>query len=558
MLTSLYIENIAVIEKTSIDFTQGLNALTGETGAGKSIVIDAINAILGARTSKDIIRNGAETAFISATFENISGKSLALLKEYGCESDENLYIIQREISLNGKNTCRINGRPVPLNILKLITEQLIHIHGQHDNGELRTPETHISYIDSFNNINKTLVKYKTVYHEFKKIESELYAADISDAEREHEKDLLSFQINEIDDADLSIDELETLNQKKTVLLNSEKIVSALSEAKDSLSGNDDFIGTISSLKNAYNSLLSAARYHEISAQLASRLGDSVYELEDCSLEISNALEQIESDPNELQLIEERLDLIYKLLRKYGENIDDILDYRDNAAEKLERLVKYEYNREQLQKQYQIKKNEAELLSSELSAERKKTSDWFAKRVKEEMTFLDMPNVTLVVNFEPCELYELGAEKIELLISTNPGEPPKPVSKIASGGELSRMMLAIKNVLSEEDDIDTLIFDEIDTGISGSAAAKVGMKLKEVSKNRQVICVTHQAQIAALATTHFKIIKNVANGRTFTNIESLNFEGRKQELARILGGVNITELTLKHAEEMLKSIEISGV
>ena len=551
MLKNLYIENIAVIEKTTIDFSNGLNVLTGETGAGKSIVIDSINAVLGNRTSRDLIRNGSESAFVSAEFEDISQKALETLHEYGFDTDDGTLIIQREISLNSKGKCRINGRPATVSILKAVGTYLINIHGQHESYELMSPELHINYIDKLGNLKNDIDEYAKAYQEYRALKSELDKAQFDEAERNRKIDLLQYQVNELEQADMYAGEFEELKEQRTLIENKEKIANALNEAHSILSGGEDTSGILEQLENACSSLENIVEYMPDTQDVLKRMQSTLYELEDCTSEISGFADSADSDIGNLEEIEDRIDLIQRLSRKYGSTIEEMLDFLNKAKRELEYLERYEENREQLKENCQKAFEKAEKLAENLSQMRKKISVQFSARVKEEMTFLDMPNVELVVSQKKCPLNHLGCDDIEILISTNVGEEPKPVAKIASGGELSRMMLAIKNVIADKDEIDTLIFDEVDTGISGSAAQKVGFKLKEVSKNRQVVCVTHLAQIAALADTHFKIQKNVINGKTYTNVNALNHDGRRDELARIIGGVEITQATLDYAEEMLK-------
>ena len=551
MLKNLYIENIAVIEKTSIDFSGGLNVLTGETGAGKSIVIDSINAILGNRTSRDLIRNGSESAFVSAEFDEISPKALETLHEFGFDTDDGTLIIQREISLNSKGKCRINGRPATIGILKAVGTYLINIHGQHESYELMSPELHINYIDKLGNLKNSIDEYAKAYQEYRALKSELDKAEFDEAERNRKIDLLQYQVSELEQADMYIGEFEELKEQRTLIENKEKIANSLNEAHSVLNGGEDTGGILEQLENACSCLENITEYMPDCEDVLKRMQSTLYELEDCTSEISGLADSADSDIGNLEEIEDRIDLIQRLSRKYGSTIEEMLQFLDNAKRELEYLERYEENREQLQENCQKALKNAQRLAESLSEKRKEISVQFSARVKEEMTFLDMPNAELVVSQKKCALNALGCDDIEILISTNVGEEPKPVAKIASGGELSRMMLAIKNVLADKDDIDTLIFDEVDTGISGSAAQKVGFKLKEVSKNRQVVCVTHLAQIAALADTHFKIHKTVSDGKTYTNVNVLDHDGRKNELARIIGGVAITQATLDYAEEMLK-------
>lgn len=550
MLTNLYIENIAVIEKTSIDFSNGLNVLTGETGAGKSIIIDSINAVLGNRTSRELIRNGCENAFVSAVFSEPSERSLSVLKENGFEDEDGEILIQREISLSGKGKCRINGRPATVSMLKAIGTGLINIHGQHESYELMSPELHINYIDKLGELEEELEAYRSAYKNYKKLSSELSKAQTDEAERARRIDLLNYQVQEIEDADMYIGEVEELTEQKKLIENKEKIASALNEAKEYLNGADENDGAVQMLDAACEAMSRISDVLPDAESLTQRLQNAVYELEDCCNEVINMWDAADAEVDNIEEIEDRLDLIHTLGRKYGSTIEEMLDYLEKARKELEYLERYEENREALVHECEKAHKKADELAAELSVKRRNVAVKFSESVKAEMTFLDMPNVELVVRQDKCELNNFGCDDIEILISTNPGEQPKPVAKIASGGELSRMMLAIKNVLADKDDIDTLIFDEVDTGISGSAAQKVGLKLKEVSKSRQVLCVTHQAQIAALADSHYKIMKQVNDGKTYTGVTVLDHDGRRDELARIIGGVEITRTTLDYAEEML--------
>ena len=554
MLSNLYIENIAVIEKTSIDFKKGLNVMTGETGAGKSIVIDSINAVLGNRTSKELIRTGASSAFVSAEFTNLSEKALAVIDEAGFELEDGELLIQREISTTGKNKCRINGRPATVSTLKEIGVQLINIHGQHESYELMSPELHISYIDKLAGLESEIEAYQEVYKKYKKLSAELKKATVDESERERKIDLLKYQIDELEDADLRDGEYEELNEQKAVLQNSEKIIEAIMSSRALMNGDEESSGVLENLQEINSQLSDISEYMSEVEPINSRIESAIYELEDCLSELTGLTDLVDTDGGSLDSIEERLDLIYTLGKKYGSTIKEMLDFLDKAKKELNALVMYDENREALIKECDKAYKEAEKLAKALSEKRRATSSEFADKVCEEMAFLDMPNVKLVVVQEKCELNSLGCDNIEFLISTNPGEPPKPISKIASGGELSRMMLAVKNVLSDKDDIDTLIFDEVDTGISGSAAQKVGLKLREVSKSRQVLCVTHLAQIAAMGNSHFKISKSVRDEKTYTKVEELDHEGRKQELARIIGGTEMTKASLDYAEEMLRAGE----
>ena len=551
MLKNLYIENIAVIEKTSIDFTGGMNVLTGETGAGKSIIIDSINAILGNRTSRDLIRTGAESAFVSAEFTDISDEAVSILEEYGYEAEEDLSVmIQRELSLSGKGRCRIGGRPAPVSVLRSIGEKLIDIHGQHASYELMSPERHISYIDKLGALDSELEAYRAVYREYVSLRGELSRMVDDESERIRKADLLRYQIDELEKADLWVGEYEELSERKKLIENAERISQGLELANSYLAGSEDSDGAVALLEMASDSLSDISDCIPGAAEVLTRLNNAIYEIEDCREELVSMSDQADTGLDDINQVEERLDLIYSLGKKYGVTIEEMLSYLENARKELEKLEGFEENRDVLYARCNEAKEKASEIAGAISEKRKKISREFESSVKKEMTYLDMPNVELVVDIATCPLDSNGIDKIEILISTNPGEPPKPVARIASGGELSRMMLAIKNVLSDKDPVDTLIFDEVDTGISGSAAQKVGLKLREVSSSRQVMCVTHLAQIAALADSHFKIEKSVVDGKTYTQVSRLDHEGRKNELARIIGGVEITQATLDYAEEML--------
>lgn len=550
MLQTLYIENIAVIEKTSIDFNNGLNVLTGETGAGKSIIIDAINAIMGQRTSKDIIRTGEQSAFVSAQFDDINDVVIQKLNSLGFSDDDGVLILQRTLNASGKSSCKINGKPATASMLKELASNLINIHGQHESYELFSPETHIDYIDSYGKCEDLLAQYREKYKEYKILRKKLNDANSDESERLREIDILSFQSEELAQADVQIGEEETLENERISLMNFEKIHSLLNKAKTCLSGDDNSNGGAEIIDIAATAMQNVASYNPEYETISNNLTDIYYNLRDCCESISDAIDNLESDPQRLEEVEERLDLLNRLSRKYNCPCDELPSLAEQIQSKLEELINYDKNRDDLIEACNLAEKVALELAQKLSDHRKNTAKIFSEKVKQEMSFLNMPNVELVPNFELVELGSNGIDKVELLISANPGETPRPVAKIASGGELSRMMLAIKTVLSGTDTVDTLIFDEVDTGISGSAAEKVGLKLKEVSKNCQVLCVTHQAQIAALADYHYLIRKQFEQGRTFTDVTPLDRDGRKNELARIIGGVNITEAALSHADAML--------
>lgn len=552
MLSNLYIENIAVIEKTNIDFENGFNVLTGETGAGKSIVIDSINAVLGSRTPKQIIRSGCNSAFVSATFTDVSRFADKKARSLGFEVEDGMIILQREMSVSGKNNCRINSRPATVSALKELSQYLVNIHGQSDNAELMSPSLHLHYIDALAQNANRLSEYRSIYNEYVDAKTELESADCDETDRLNRIDLLRFQVDELESADIAVGESDKLNEEKSILLNSDKITKALIKSKSILDGDDDADGSINMVDEAFTSLSVAARYDEGLSDLCDRLCNAMYELKDISDSIEQSISDIDSDPYRLEQIEERLDLLYRLSRKYGATEQDMLRYLYDAKAQLKELEDYDVNREKLRARFVELEKQATNKAQELSRIRHDVAQSFSSQVQSEMAFLEMPNVRLCVDFTQTELTKTGIDKVEFLFSVNLGEDPKPVTKIASGGELSRMMLAIKTVLSRHDIVDTMIFDEIDTGISGSAAQKVGMKLKEVAKDRQVMCVTHQAQIAALADSHFLISKEFADNKTYTQVTKLDMDGRVYELARIIDGVNVSHTALEHAKKLIEN------
>ncbi len=551
MLSQLYIENIAVIEKASIDFKPGFNVLTGETGAGKSIVIDSINAILGERTSRELVRAGSRSAFVSAVFYNLGSKATSRLSDLGYAPEEDgSVMVQREIGSDGKTACRINARPATVSVLKEIAPFLINIHGQHESYGLLSAESHMGYVDSMGVPPELLMSYRAAYERMSYIKNKLSSFHMDESQKARQIDLLTYQIEELESADLHAGEQEELNALKTFYSNSERIAASLNTANAVLDGDEERTGVLSAISEASAALTDAERFYPDISTLAERVRSIEYELEDCCSEIRDFSSRLEYDPEELEKAEARLDVIYRLGLKYGKSVEIMLDFLNQCKAELSNIQLSDETIATLAKEYEESKKAAEKLAKEISTSRKKTALMFTEQVKEELRFLDMPNLDFQVQQEECPLNPMGCDKIQFLISTNAGEPAKPIAKIASGGELSRIMLAIKAVLAGKDDIDTLIFDEVDTGISGSAAQKVGLKLREASKNRQVICVTHLAQIAALANTQYLIEKHVKDQKTFTNVLELDFEGRKQELARIMGGAQITPLMLENAAEML--------
>lgn len=556
MLANLKIENIAIIESASIDFTSGLNVMSGETGAGKSIILDSLNAILGERTSKDLVRNGAKSAKVSAMFYDVPKKVVEKLVEFDIEPEEdNSLLIQRSINLEGKNTCRINGFPITVTMLKSIGKELVNIHGQHDSQTLLNSDNHFEFIDALAENDNLIADYKTAFNKMAKLKKELKAMNINEEEKAKRIDFLQFQINELELADIKIGEKDGLLAKKEVYQNSEKIVSHLHNAYELLNGATDENGANSMISFAADNLEKASSYLADLQEISEKVREISYNIEEFTSDIRSTLMNIEYEPSEIEQTEERLDVLYKLSLKFGDSEEEMISYLNKAKDELNEIMFSDERIEKLKLELKSAEEQAAELAERLSQVRRKTAIKFEKQVKEELAFLDMPSIEFVVNQEPIELNENGADGIEFLISTNIGEQPKPLSKIASGGELSRIMLAIKNVLSEKDEIGTLIFDEIDTGVSGRAAQKIALKLSQVSKGRQVICVTHSAQIAAYADNHLLIEKETVKNKTYTRVKSLDIEGRKMELARIIGGISITQLQLDNAEEMLKSSNI---
>lgn len=549
MLKTLDIENIAVIEKTTVDFSSGLNVLTGETGAGKSIVVDSINAILGERTSKELVRHGADNAFVSAYFEDIAQNITDKLTELGFDTEEdNSLLISRKISAGGKSSCKINGKSATASMLKEIGGMLVNIHGQHDSQALLNPDFQYKYIDMLSKDSSVLENYKSSFKELISVRRRLKSLTTDETEKERQLELLDYQIKELEDADIKIGEREELSKRKSLINKSEAITAALNNALLAVNGDDEINGIKSLTDSSYNSLSAFPEAKEI-CDIFDNINDKLEYVKD---KIDELMSQVEFDPSELEAIEERLDLLYRFSNKYGATEEEMLSYLENAREKRNSIVYSDEELERLSTLYDGLFDKTVELAQRLSDERRKTALSFTEQVKAELEFLDMPKLQFVVDFKKGNLSSTGFDKIEFLISTNPGEPPKPLSKIASGGELSRIMLAIKNILSYNDTIGTLIFDEIDTGVSGRASEKIGLKLRSVSKNTQVICVTHSAQIASNADRHFLIQKRFEGERTYTKVEPLDFESRKKELARIMGGIEITDTLLKSAEEMLNS------
>lgn len=554
MLSNLQIGNIAVIKSASIDFENGFNVMTGETGAGKSIVIDSLNAILGERTSRELIRSGADSASVCAEFQNVGDNVKNELEKLGIEKDDTL-IVSRKLTPDGKNVCRINGIPATVSMLKALGVQLVNIHGQLDNQSLLSPETHCSFIDKLAGSGRELNEFKELYSLYIKKENELKSLNTDVNEKNRRLDILNYQIEEIQKADIRPGEKDELTEKLGFLRNAEKVLDLLHTAYAALNGDGEMPGAADVAADAASKLLSAADYSSDFTETANGVNDAAMNLSAYTEELRDKIYSLDYDPNETERAEERLDVIYRLSQKYGDSEEDILAYLENAEKERDALSFSDERAEQLRAETEKAYNEALAAAKKLSKIRIEAGKKFSADVERELAFLNMPSVKFIVNDSVGKLYENGIDNIEFLLSANAGEEPKPLSKIASGGELSRIMLAIKCVLSELDDIDTLIFDEIDSGVSGRAALKIAAKMKELSKTHQVICVTHLAQIAAFADEHKLISKEEKDGRTYTCIASLDYNGRKYELARIMGGLTVTQSILNSAEELLSSAEI---
>ena len=547
MLTSLKIENVAIIESAAIEFGCGLNVLTGETGAGKSIVIDSINAILGERTSREIIRTGAQSAKVYAVFEDVNENVKAFLDETGIDCEDGVLIINRTLNRDGKNICRLNGAPVTVSMLRELGGELIDIHGQHDSQSLLSPEKHCGFVDGFAENSGLISDYREKYRRLCEIRNSLKKLTTDESSKSQRIDFLTYQIDELEKSDITPGERDELKARKALINNSQKVMDSLNTAYMALKADGAGIDMIS---NAETEIANASEYMDSLGEASEKITDIRYELDDIAELVRDAMSEIEYDPSELDDIEERLDILYRLSKKYGETEEDMLEYLAKAREELESIAFSEEKVRELQKQEKTALVEAEAAADRLTESRKTAGEKLSRAICSELEFLDMPNVRFVVKLEDIGLTENGRDGVEFLISANVGEEPKPLAKIASGGELSRIMLAIKNVLAETDGVDTMIFDEIDTGVSGRAAQKIAMKLRSASKGRQVICVTHLAQIAAQGDVHLYISKSVSDGKTYTNIKSLVEEERVSEIARIMGGMEITQLQLESAREML--------
>ena len=549
MLSSLQIENVAVIQKANVHFEKGLNVLTGETGAGKSILIDSINAILGNRTSKDLVRTGAAKAVIRAAFEDVPPAVLDSLETAGYERSEAL-LLSREITAEGKSTCRINGMPATAAVLRELCGGLININGQHDSVGLLNPARHEGILDAYAQNSAEYQAYYAIYRELVGVKKTLDAMITDESEKQRRIDLLSYQVQEIDDAGLTAGEEQTLESRRKVLANASTIRDRIAQCYALLSGGDEAPGAVDLLGEASNAVDAAAQLDgELSAG-AGQLLDLYYTAKDVAADLIGRLDAYDTNDAELDEIEQRIDLIYKLRRKYGDTVEDILAFGERARKELEMIQSSQERVEHLQKEqrrlYTLAREKAEALTQT----RLKAFDELNKRISGTLDFLNMPGVRMTLRHSRGPLASHGQDSIEFYISTNPGEAPKPLAKIASGGELSRITLAIKNAMADKDAVPTVIYDEIDSGVSGKAASRIGEVLRQSAEGHQILCITHTAQIAALADCHLLIQKNITNERTYTEIHPLDENGRVEALARLISGDHVTELSLANAREML--------
>lgn len=559
MLCELQIENIAIIKKAVITFQSGLNVMTGETGAGKSIVIDSINAVLGERTSRELIRTGCDSAFVSALFYGISKDAETVLDALEVPKEEDgSILIQRRLFSDGRNQCKINGVTVTVSAVKRIARLFVNIHGQSDNQMLLTPEYHCAYIDSLAEDQAELEAFSAAYRTYLRCKSELEALNTDETEKLRRLDILNYQISELEDAEIRVGEIAECEERLEVLRNAEHITDALQTAHTYLNGDEEQGGAVSAAFSAAKQLESVSAFSEEYSELQRQAQEAAYTLSAVCEDLRDKLFSDVFDPAEIDALEERLDTLYTLQRKYGSSEEEMLAYLESAVTERESIETADERKALLSAEVQKQYKNALSLAEVLHKKREAAAKQFCADVETELTFLDMPSVCFTVQNTVGNLTENGIDSIEFLLSANAGEVPKSLAKIASGGELSRIMLAIKSVLAEKDNIGTLIFDEIDTGVSGRAAQKIGIKLKSLSKSHQVVCVTHLAQIAAFADSHMRIEKSEQDGQTFTEVTPLDFVGRKYELARILGGLTVTELQLQNAEELLNTAQTQNL
>ena len=556
MLSSLQIENVAVIQKAEVHFEPGLNVLTGETGAGKSILIDSINAILGNRTSKDLVRTGAAKAVIRAAFEQVPPAVLDKLEQSGYERSEAL-LLSREITAEGKSSCRINGMPATAAVLRELCGGLININGQHDSVGLLNPAHHLGILDDYAQNRTVFQEYYTLYRELVRVKRELDALITDEAEKQRKIDLLQYQVQEIEDAGLTAGEEQTLENRRKVLSNASAIRDRLAQSYALLSGSDDAAGAVDLLGEASNAVDAAAQLDPALTAAAGQLLDLYYNAKDVAADLIGRLDAYDTNDAELDEVEQRLDLLYRLKRKYGSTVEDVISFGQKAREELDNIQNSQQRHDALQAEklrlYAKAREKAEVLTQT----RLKAFEELNTRISGTLDFLNMPGVRMTLRHTRGPLASHGQDSIEFYISTNPGEAPKPLAKIASGGELSRITLAIKNAMADKDAVPTVIYDEIDSGVSGKAAGRIGEVLRQSAQGHQILCITHTAQIAALADCHLLIQKNVSNERTYTEIHPLDENGRVEALARLISGDHVTELSRANAREMLQEHKHGG-
>lgn len=553
MLSLLHIENIAIIEQADIVLQPGFTVLTGETGAGKSIIIDSIGAILGQRTSRELIRNGAKKGFVSAVFEDIPPALKRQLEELGLDTEEDGTVrIQRELSAEGRSVCRVNMRPVSASVLKTLSPYLINIHGQHDGQKLMQEEYHIDFLDSFFEAEPLLEQFRPMYAKLHTLRSKIRELEKSGQQREQRIDMLRYQMEEITAAELKAGEEETLTERRQFFENAGQLAFSLQAASKLLSGNEEDDGAMDLLSRAADELADVATLSQDLNLLSQKAEEIRYQVEDLAASVAMLAADVDFSPQERDAVEERLDTIYRLRRKYGATVEEVLAYYDKASKELGELENADDRKDEMMEEYHQTLTKAREIAGELSKRRRQAAELLEAKIVEQLKDLDMPKVRISIQVSSqTKLNPHGMDEVRFLISTNPGEPVKPLSKIASGGELSRIMLAIKNVLTQTEDVGTLIFDEIDTGVSGRAAQKIALKLGEISRRKQTLCVTHLPQLAAMGDHHLLIKKSLSEEYTFTDVFNLNEEERVGELARMLSGDAITELSMQNAAELLE-------
>lgn len=552
MLELLHIENIAIIEAADIEFAPGFNALTGETGAGKSIVIDSLSAVLGQRTSRELIRTGAEKAFVSAAF---SGMAPELTEELGIQPEaDGTLLLQREIQTDGKNVCRVNGRPVTVGQLRALGARLLNIHGQHDGQQLLDEEQHIVYLDSFGRVESLAITYAEKYKNFTDIRRQIGALQMDEAEKARRVDTLQYQIEELRRAKLTSGEEEELTARRGMLRNAEKFLDAVAGADYALNGDDSGGGALSALRQAQDALGGVRHLDDAFGQLYERLGEAYSEVYDIAATVEDKRGELDVSPGELDRVESRMDLLYRLKKKYGATVEDMLDYQARCEAELAQIEDAGDTLVRLEQVLSKAEKEARQAAQALSDARKAAADRLTAQILTELQQLDMGKIRFAVDFAEKPLDSDGMDTVRFLMSANVGEELRPIHKIASGGELARIMLAMKNVLSEQDHVGTMVFDEVDTGVSGRAAQKVAEKMARISRRKQVLCVTHLPQLAAMADTHFSVEKGERGGRTYTEVRRLDREQRRRELARLTGGSHVSQTMLDGAEELLVQAE----